>query len=71
MKELRSQGALPMVHAENADSIYALERELIAAGAVTLEFYSACACRSPRPRRSAGPPTSRPQRRGHRCTSST
>ncbi|MFN8558448.1 MAG: amidohydrolase family protein [Dehalococcoidia bacterium] len=39
MKELRSQGALPMVHAENADLIYALERELIAAGKVTPEFY--------------------------------
>lgn len=40
-KEMRTQGALPMVHAENADLIYALERELIAAGKVTPEYYPA------------------------------
>jgi dihydropyrimidinase len=41
MKEMREQGALPMVHAENADLIYALERELIEQGKVTPEHYPA------------------------------
>jgi dihydropyrimidinase len=41
MKEMRAQGALPMVHAENADLIYALERELIDQGRVTPEHYPA------------------------------
>lgn len=41
MKEMRAQGALPMVHAENADLIYALEQELIGAGKVTPEYYPA------------------------------
>ena len=41
MKEMRAQGALPMVHAENADLIYALEQELIRAGKVTPEHYPA------------------------------
>src|SRR5262249_20836284 len=41
MKEMRRQGALPMVHAENADLIHALEQELIRAGKVTPEHYSA------------------------------
>jgi dihydropyrimidinase len=40
-KEMRIRGALPMVHAENADLIYALERELIAEGKVTPEYYPA------------------------------
>jgi dihydropyrimidinase len=40
-KEMRTHGALPMVHAENADLIFALERELIAAGKVTPEYYPA------------------------------
>jgi len=40
-KEMRSHGALPMVHAENADLIFALERELIADGKVTPEHYPA------------------------------
>lgn len=41
MKQMREQGALPMVHAENADLIYALERELIDQGKVTPEHYPA------------------------------
>jgi dihydropyrimidinase len=40
-KEMRTHGALPMVHAENADLIFALERDLIAAGTVTPEYYPA------------------------------
>lgn len=40
-KEMRTQGALPMVHAENADLIFALEREFIAAGKVSPEHYPA------------------------------
>lgn len=40
-KEMRSHGALPMVHAENADLIFALERDLIAEGKVTPEHYPA------------------------------
>lgn len=41
MREMRAQGALPMVHAENADLIYALEQELIAQGKVTPQYYPA------------------------------
>jgi len=41
MKEMRRHGALPMVHAENADLIFALERELIQEGKVTPEHYPA------------------------------
>jgi dihydropyrimidinase len=41
MKQMRTHGALPMVHAENADLIYALERELIADGKVTPAHYPA------------------------------
>lgn len=41
MKEMRLNGALPMVHAENADLIYALERDLIAEGKVSPEHYPA------------------------------
>ncbi|MGE3597624.1 MAG: dihydroorotase family protein [Dehalococcoidia bacterium] len=40
-KEMRTHGALPMVHAENADLIFALERDLIAEGKVTPEHYPA------------------------------
>jgi dihydropyrimidinase len=40
-REMRAQGALPMVHAENADLIFALERELVAEGKVTPEHYPA------------------------------
>lgn len=41
MKVMRSLGALPMVHAENADLIWALEQEQIAAGKVAPEHYPA------------------------------
>jgi len=41
MKEMRAHGALPMVHAENADLIYALEQELMAHGKVSPEHYPA------------------------------
>ncbi len=41
MKEMRARGALPMVHAENADLIFALERDLIDQGKVTPEHYPA------------------------------
>jgi dihydropyrimidinase len=41
MKEMRRCGALPMVHAENADLIHALEQELIAQGKVTPAHYPA------------------------------
>jgi dihydropyrimidinase len=41
MREMRAQGALPMVHAENADLIFALEQELIGQGKITPEHYPA------------------------------
>jgi dihydropyrimidinase len=40
-KEMRTRGALPMVHAENADLIFALERDLIREGKITPEHYPA------------------------------